>query len=470
MHEGPSSPDTQLLSDVVPVIPRIVATLVFTSWATTILSLSTPVLAAKTGPDEALDEPPAAESTAKVADENDSEEADVADEAETETSAFADILDALEYRGNLTLEISAFTADAEHSAGQQTSASVSGEVEFYYPLPSGDGSFLITPFARIDQHDSNRTHFDFREFLYQRNSDDWEFRAGLGKVFWGVAESRNPVDIINQRDSVEGITVDEKLGQPMVQFSWIKELGSLDFFILPGFRERTFASSDGRPRATVPIRSNAIYESDRENRHIDIAARYSMAIEEWDLGFSAFRGTERAPLFIPQLGSSFTDISLQPLYYQVLQIGFDAQATLESWLLKFEWIHQQADAIDSHAEFVTGFEYSFYGIGETDTDLGIIAEYLYDNRGESATQPFQNDLLLGMRLALNDEASSEALLGGFFDLDTESVVLTVEASRRLGNSFKVSLEAVSWLNTSEDASLDQFRNEDFVQAEVSWFF
>ena len=393
------------------------------------------------------------------------------EDAENEQSGFLeDFKERLEYRGNLTLELTAFTADADHTANQESSSSVAAEVELYFPFSSGESNLLITPFVRIDQHDSERSHFDFREFLYERSSDNWEFRIGLGKVFWGVAESNNPVDIINQDDSVEGFTVNEKLGQPMVQLSWFEGLGSLDLFILPGFRERNFPGVDGRPRANTLINTNAAYESSDEDRHIDFALRYSTAIEEWDLGFSAFRGTDRNPLLRPVFGTSFNDVSLQPFYYQVFQLGFDAQATLESWLLKFEWVHQQADAIDNHAKFVSGFEYSFFSIGDSDTDLGIIAEHLYDNRGEDATQPFQNDLLLGMRLALNDEASSEALIGSFIDLDTEAVILSVEASRRVGNSFKVSLEAVSWLNTSEDVNLNEFSNEDFVQAEVAWFF
>lgn len=242
------------------------------------------------------------------------------------------------------------------------------------------------------------------------------------------------------------------------------------FSCYPGFRERTFAGIDGRPRATTGVNSDASYESDAQNRHIDFALRYSTAIEEWDLGFSAFHGTERNPLLRPVFGSSFTEVSLQPFYYQVSQFGFDAQVTLESWLLKLEWIYQQAQAIANHTELVTGFEYSFYGIADSDADLGIIAEYLHDNRSEESTQPFQNDLLLGFRLALNDEASTEALLGGIVDLDNDSVVVTLEANRRVGNSFKVSLEAVTYLNTDNDAGLDQLRNEDFLQAELSWFF
>jgi len=392
-----------------------------------------------------------------------------ADEAgKPETPA---LLSDLETRGNIALSVTHFTSEADHSATQENNASISGEVDLYLPLSDDDQSIVFTPFARLDEHDSKRTHVDIRELLYQHIGDEREFRIGLGKIFWGVAESRNPVDVVNQRDNVEGFSSDAKLGQPLVQLSWFRDNGSLDLFVLPGFHERTFAGPNGRPRASVQIDPDQVrYERSEGNRHVDFAARYSTAIEEWDLGFSAFHGTTRDPLLEPVFGSSFSDITLRPFYYQISQIGFDAQATLESWLLKFEWIHQQADEVDNHMEFVSGFEYSFYGLGESDADLGVISEYLYDNRGSNATQPFQNDLLLGFRLALNDEASSEALIGTIVDLDSDAVVLTAEASRRIGNSFKLSLEAAAWLNTSDDAGLDLFRNEDYLQAEIAWFF
>jgi len=397
---------------------------------------------------------------------------------EEETGFF----DSLEYRGNLAAELSVFTAESETSAEQRSNLSLSGEVELYYPLnDEGSKSIIITPFFRLDEHDAERTHFDFREFLYQQNSDNWEIRVGLGKVFWGVAESRNVVDIINQRDLVEGIISDEKLGQPMIQFSWIRDSGSLDVFILPGFRLQTTPGVDGRPRGATVIRNgDAIFESGAEELNTDFALRYSTVVDDWDLGFSFFNGTARDPLLQPLAAGSvlttapsadsLTTISLLPFYHQITQVGVDAQATLESWLLKFEGIYQVGDNIEDHFELVGGFEYSFYGIFDTDTDLGIVTEYLFDDRSTDATQPFQNDLLFGLRLALNDEQSSEALLGTIVDLESNSASLTFEASRRIGNSFKLSANAVFWVNTGDDSILDLLRSEDYLQLELAWFF
>jgi len=233
-----------------------------------------------------------------------------------------------------------------------------------------------------------------------------------------------------------------------LQFSWLRESGSLDVFILPGFRLQTTPGINGRPRGATVIRNGgAIFESNAEELRTDIALRYSTVVDDWDLGFSFFNGTARDPLLQPLLADSvltttpsldsLTTISLVPFYHQITQFGVDAQATR---------------------------------IFDTDIDLGIVSEYLFDDRDTEATQPFQNDLLFGLRLALNDEQSSEALLGTILDLESNSASLTFEASRRIGNSFKLSANAVFWVNTGNDSILDLLRSEDYLQLELAWFF
>jgi len=377
----------------------------------------------------------------------------------------------LEYRGNVTAQLQVFPEDSAHSATQSTNLSISAEAELYYPFADGNSSVLITPFVRLDENDSQRTHFDLREFLYQRNGDNWEIQIGLGKVFWGVAESVNVVDVVNQRDFVEGILDNEKLGQPMIQLSWVRDNGNLDFFVLPAFREQTFSGPNGRPRFPPVIDiDSADTSSFSDGRNVDFAARYSTNISVWDLGFSLFDGTDRNPQLQPVFGATIADLRLQPVYTQITQAGIDAQATIDSWLLKFEGIYQRGDNIESHAELVTGFEYSFFGVFDTDADLGLIGEYLFDERDSDVTQPFQNDVLLGLRIALNDEDSSEALIGSFVDLDSNSVTLSVEASRRIGNAFTLSANAVIWTQTEDDPFLNLLADEDFVELEIAWFF
>lgn len=366
------------------------------------------------------------------------------------------------YRGDVSAQLQAFTDKAEHSATQSSNVSLSANAEFNRSVGE-NGDITISPFVRIDQHDEQRTHFDFRELLYRHSLETWEWSAGLGKVFWGVAESSNIVDIVNQRDAVEGLDAENKLGQPMINLLLLEDWGEISLYVLPGFRERTFAGEDGRPRGAFAIDTdNAEYEASNKASHIDLAARVSGVVNEWDLGFSAFKGTAREPLIgIP---------SLRPFYPQISQVGFDVQATFDSWLLKTETVYRAGKKIDNHARLVSGFEYSFYSIAESNVDLGIVAEWLYDDRKDRADTAFQNDVLLGLRLALNDEQSTDALIGFIKDLDGGATVFTAEANRRIGESFKLTLEAVVWADANNDPILQQFRQEDYVQLEFGYFF
>jgi hypothetical protein len=72
-----------------------------------------------------------------------------------------------------------------------------------------------------------------RELVWLKVSDTWELRAGTSKVFWGVAESQQLADNINQTDLVEDIDQEDKLGQPLVNLSLVRDWGNLDLFVLP---------------------------------------------------------------------------------------------------------------------------------------------------------------------------------------------------------------------------------------------
>ncbi len=85
--------------------------------------------------------------------------------------------------------------------------------------------------------------------------------------------------MINQTDFVENIDGEQKLGQPMVNFSLILDWATIEFFMLTGFRERTFPGMNGRLRFPVRIDlDNPIYESEQKEKHIDWAARYSQML------------------------------------------------------------------------------------------------------------------------------------------------------------------------------------------------
>ena len=370
----------------------------------------------------------------------------------------------LDVSGEIGFEGRMFFQDPIFNRQPGENISMSFEPEIYLTWDDDQQSLLFVPFVRWDQHDSRRTHGDLRELSYIYAARDWELRTGVRKVFWGVAESNHLVDIINQTDFVENIDFEDKLGQPMVNLALIRDWGTIDFFVLPGFRERTFPGRDGRFQGPLRISDDAEYESSAETTHVDYAVRYSHYFGAFDVGLYHFWGTTREPLFNVGFKDSGEPVLL-PFYNIIHQTGADLQATLGNWLIKFEALRRQGQG-DTFVAAVGGFEYTFVGIFDTVLDLGVLGEVHWDERGKKSPMPFNDDIFVGSRLAFNDAADSQILGGVMSDLNGGGHFLNVEASRRVGEYWKVELELRLLLGIQPENPLYSFRRDDHVQLTV----
>jgi hypothetical protein len=294
-------------------------------------------------------------------------------------------------------------------------------------------------------------------------------RTGIGKVFWGQTESLHLVDVINQTDAIEAIDGEDKLGQPMVNLSLIKDWGTTSIFILPYFRERTFPGIDGRLRPELAIDTdNPIYESDDEQSNVDFALRWQHSIGDWEVGLSYFDGTSREPDF--NLVLEGEEASLRPYYPQMQQVGLDVLAIVDAWLLKFEGISRDVNG-DNFFAAVGGFEYTSVGVFDSRYDIGWLVEYQYDERDDTSFIISQNDLMFGSRFVFNDTAGTEILMGFVQDLDESgSLSAFVEASSRINDNWRWSFDA--WFFTS-DVPTDPvyaIRRDDFAQLSLEYYF
>lgn len=373
------------------------------------------------------------------------------------------------WSGNIALEWRDFLHEPLSTEQQGSNAAISFQPEYYQAWNNGQEAFRFTPFLRIDGADQQRSHADIRELSWTYVSDDWELLAGVSKVYWGVAESLHLVDIINQTDLIESPDGEDKLGQPMLKLTLVNDWGDLDLFVLPGFRERTFPGRRGRLRTPVPVTDAvAEYTSAAGRDHIDVAARWRKSLDDWDIGLSHFSGTSRQPAFRAGIDSKGRAV-LIPVYYTIDQTGLDVQATKGDWLWKFEAISRSGQG-SRYAAAVAGFEYTLYGVFDSGADMGLLAEYLYDERGVRATTPFEDDLFMGIRLAMNDAASSELLAGVITDLSNGSRVFNLEASRRFGQHLKLNAEVHLFSNISADDLLAAQRHDDYLQLELAYYF
>lgn len=193
---------------------------------------------------------------------------------------------------------------------------------------------------------------------------------------------------------------------------------------------------------------------------------------------------------------------LRPAYDQIQQYGLEVQRLMEGWFLKLEAIHRKS-RVQDYTAVATGFEYTWGSVFQSPFDVSLVLEYLYDDRGaleEDSLQglairkfiareaftaeeaialqtlqpesfsPFQDDVFIGSRIAWNDVQSTEMLIGAIVDRETHATLASVEGSRRLGENWKLAIEARVFRNIPVLDPLFSFESDSLLQLELTRYF
>ena len=360
-----------------------------------------------------------------------------------------------------------FFQDAMYPGQEQHYLSFSVQPEYLVEWADGVHSVKFVGFGRIDQHDRRRIHFDIRELYWQTYNDDLDLSLGFKKVFWGKTESAHLVDIVNQTDAVESFDGEAKLGEFMAHLSLLNNLGTVELFVMPYFRKRVFPGRKGRLRPGDPsdivIDSRDFdFESQAGRWRPSFAARLSNYIGPLDFGISYFNGTGREPII-----TDFTTFT--SIYGIINQIGVDLQVTTGALLLKMESIYRANQFQDVFA-LVGGFEYTFGNVGGSGLDIGVLGEYLYDDRDELSLTGLQSDVFGGVRLGFNDVQDTQFLMGAIYDVNRTTDLYFLEFSRRVGGNWKAVVEG----RIFEDVDPEEFtyfiRDDSFLQVAITRYF
>ena len=418
---------------------------------------------------------------------------------------------------DLDLDIEAEARHAWALEDPYTAGSLAGRLQLFQRWNRRQ-RLVAELFAREDSEDPSRSHSDVREFYYHHIEREIELRVGARRVFWGVTESRHLVDIVNQSDFVEDITAEAKLGQPMINPVFITGFGTVDLLLLPYARARTFPGENGLPRLPFPVApGEARYESAKGQRRMDFAARWFTSIGGADIGLSWFSGTAREPDLLACLrrGSGFDGtedgpncdplsavpdpgpipdqvvdllqglglapsneeverqileaIVLVPRYELIDQLGLDAQYVIDALALKLEASLRRQDGRWNRAA-VAGFEYTIGDIFRSGADLGLLAEYLYDERGALLSSRTDDDWFAGFRIGLNDIAGTQLLAGAIVEADGGNRFISVEGSRRIGNAMRLELEARVFSDLPADDPLAFLADQDYLRLKLTRYF
>lgn len=358
-------------------------------------------------------------------------------------------LNASDYRGNATVDL---------------------HLKYGKEYLGGTSNFILDAHATGDEHDNHRNRVDFNELAWRYSLPKFSLLAGMHTEFWGVTESWHLVDVLNQTDLTQNIDQHAKLGQMMIKASSQTEFGNFNFYVLPFFRERVFVGESGRLKPAFNVdKSLATYESSDRNHHVDLAARYSNTIGMWGFGIAQFNGTGREPLLLPVI-SQDKPLVLAPYYEQIKQTSVDAQMTADSLLLKFEAISHSSQAQNTYRSAVAGLEYTQVGAFGSRSDLGFLAENLYDERGEHATMPFSNDLFLALRYVANNVAQTTYLLGVYAHRSTGAKSYRFEMTTRLKDGLTLSLEVQAFAKETPQDLFYSYRDDGYLTVKLKSSF
>ena len=126
---------------------------------------------------------------------------------------------------------------------------------------------------------------------------------------------------------------------------------------------------------------------------------------------------------------------------------------------------------EDFAAFVMGGgEYTFNSIFGSAADLGLLAEWNYDERRERSNSEFQNDLFFAVRIGLNDAQSTEVIAGVLADADHTTRTLSIELKRRLSDQWSMKLEAIVLTDVEEEDIIYDTRRDSFVALNVTYNF
>ncbi|MBK1635415.1 hypothetical protein [Rhodovulum adriaticum] len=385
----------------------------------------------------------------------------------------------------------------------------------------GFGDFTAELKGRTNAR-TGATSLDLSKAHVSGDLDGVRWLVGRDVVFWGVTESYNPVNVINQRGDFASTGEEDRLGQTMAMLSFeTAGLGNFSLYGLFGFRPFDEPRRSDRLRYYVAGDDRrTLYES---GEGVDFALRNTNTVDlgngSLDYAVSLFSGRDRQPVYLPgcafktatvseatcdavnaDIRASYESLSGRgnagllaqifgaaspatrafllggdsvgavPYYQDMQQVGLELAYATGDWLFKFEGA-QRFTARDNYFAGVIGAEYAFGDVFGSGGGLTVTAEYLYDDR--SALQPptfVEDDVFLGVRYDFNNMSGASLSVGALRDLDSRAMVTTVEASWRLAGNTRVSVSSAIIDADDPFDPLSALDRDDFLEIGLDYFF
>ncbi|MFT5284229.1 MAG: hypothetical protein ACI8TQ_000385 [Planctomycetota bacterium] len=227
-------------------------------------------------------------------------------------------------KGHLELTSRLYTAG--DSPAFDSEYRIEGELELEFDLTNRTSAYLRQRIG-VNVRDSKSNRFEPFEGYVTYEQDTWDLRVGQFVENWGIADTFNPIDILNRRDLSSDLLDSDRLGELGVRWRSFMQ-GNETFgeptvsaYALPVFRRTPFATDDSR----FSISSLGM-PFDEEGGEIPTGiegALFGVRLQSTlqtraanaDLQFLVARGPEHMPVIGPRGGE------LVPFYFGTTTVG-----------------------------------------------------------------------------------------------------------------------------------------------------
>ncbi|MFT5151809.1 MAG: hypothetical protein ACI841_001796, partial [Planctomycetota bacterium] len=375
-----------------------------------------------------------------------------------------------------------------------------GELELEFALGQG-GSAYFRPRVFLDLADSDVKRFEPYEAYVTIEREDWDLRMGQFVENWGIADTYNPIDVINRRDLATDFLDTDRLGELGFRYRAFMDGGetlgepTLSLYALPIWQATPFPTENQRfgfASESLSFDEDAGFEPEGLDRAL-FATRFQSTLTtdplNADLQLLVAHGPERMPSIAVGRGGV-----LAPAYYGATTFGAGLRAVpnqdvlgefLSTLTLKAEVVFKDPYAYDDspiaqpqdYLSYVVGVDRSFYDVLREQDTLTMTVEYAVETGADDASSDlrlFQNDVVLRGLWEAGDFARTSIEMRAIVDLDESESIAEAIYQRQLRSvheDLKLTLQFQHFNAGDEQASvIDLFPDNTSVAVGLRWDF
>lgn len=331
----------------------------------------------------------------------------------------------------------------------------------------GGTSMVFSPALYLEGANNGRTRVDVNELYLSTRLGDTTVKAGLSRLFWGVTESRHLVDVVNPPDLAHHYAAEQRLSTAMLHVAHPTPVGRLEVLLLPWERDPKYPGTAGRPRTDLPIHPAVEHPNGTPPA---FAARLAISQGGFDSHVYFFRGLDRETVLAARTQPMAAPTELTATRRLIRQWGADLQVPVGNFLAKAELTYRSGYSRNFFSG-VAGGEYALSGINGSVVDVSLLGEYQFDLRpADAPLTTLERAVYAGVRVALNDPASTEFKFGVVAETTTGARIWRGDASRRIAKNWTVEGTLHVFDNARKSPSLMDYRKDSYVEVLAKYHF